>query len=76
MGRTKSWRTRKTLRERAKSPWVEIPPHTGDRACDVWPEESIAQWHERLGAGALNPEKTPASIFFAHGSSLLRFSFG
>ncbi|MFL1527422.1 GFA family protein [Pseudomonas sp. O230] len=33
----------------SKAPWVEVPAHAGDRQCEIWPEESIAQWHERLG---------------------------
>ncbi|VVO16020.1 GFA family protein [Pseudomonas fluorescens] len=33
----------------SKAPWVEVPAHAGDRQCKIWPEESIAQWHERLG---------------------------
>lgn len=33
----------------SKAPWVEVDAKANDQPCDAWPEESIAQWHERLG---------------------------
>jgi hypothetical protein len=33
----------------SKAPWVEVEAHPADQQFDVYPEESIAQWHERLG---------------------------
>jgi hypothetical protein len=33
----------------SKASWVEVQTQPADRECDVWPEESIAEWHERLG---------------------------
>jgi hypothetical protein len=33
----------------SKAPWVEAKVGPGDKQFDVYPEESIAQWHERLG---------------------------
>ncbi len=30
-----------------KAPWVEATERPGDVACQQYPEESIAQWHER-----------------------------
>ena len=32
-----------------KAPWVEVAAGTRDRRYDRYPEESIAEWHERLG---------------------------
>lgn len=32
-----------------KAPWVEVGSHPHDLLFDYYPEESIAQWHERLG---------------------------
>jgi hypothetical protein len=32
-----------------KAPWVEIRADLHDRLFDRYPDESIAQWHERLG---------------------------
>ncbi len=32
-----------------KAPWVQIEKHPNDKQFDGYPEESIAQWHERLG---------------------------
>jgi len=32
-----------------KAPWVQVQEQRGDQYFDVYPEESIAQWHERLG---------------------------
>lgn len=32
-----------------KAPWVPVEPGPDDRAFDGYPEESIADWHERLG---------------------------
>lgn len=29
--------------------WVEIPESQSDRCHQRYPDESIAQWHERLG---------------------------
>lgn len=31
-----------------KAPWVEVQAHPRDKLFDGYPEESIAQWHERL----------------------------
>ena len=33
----------------SKASWVKVQTQPADRQCDAWPEESIAQWHERLG---------------------------
>jgi len=33
----------------SKAKWVEIDKRRGDKLFDEFPEESIAQWHERLG---------------------------
>lgn len=33
----------------SKAPWVEVEARPDDRQFDGFPEESIAQWHERLG---------------------------
>ena len=33
----------------SKAPWVEVRSDPQDRIHEVFPEESIAQWHERLG---------------------------
>ncbi|MDQ0703554.1 hypothetical protein QF043_002346 [Pseudomonas sp. W3I7] len=33
----------------AKAPWVGVSVRKGDVQFDEYPEESIAQWHERLG---------------------------
>ena len=32
----------------SKAPWVEVDAKAKDKQFDVYPEESIAQWHERL----------------------------
>jgi hypothetical protein len=32
-----------------KAPWVPAHIEEGDLSFDVYPEESLAQWHERLG---------------------------
>jgi hypothetical protein len=32
-----------------KAPWVEVEAGPRDRRFDRYPEESIAEWHERLG---------------------------
>ncbi len=32
-----------------KAPWIELDAGGNDKLFDVYPEESIAQWHERLG---------------------------
>ena len=32
-----------------KAPWVEVDAKPHDRRCEGYPEESIAEWHERLG---------------------------
>ncbi|MEO6960055.1 MAG: GFA family protein, partial [Burkholderiaceae bacterium] len=34
-----------------KASWVEIDVNPGDKLFDIYPEESIARWHERLGLG-------------------------
>ncbi|MCY1420221.1 hypothetical protein D9M71_358360 [compost metagenome] len=33
----------------SKAPWVEVSARPGDQLFDAYPEESIAEWHERLG---------------------------
>jgi hypothetical protein len=33
----------------SKAPWVEIQAGPDDKTFDAYPDESIAQWHERLG---------------------------
>lgn len=33
----------------SKASWVEAEVQPGDKQFEVYPEESIAQWHERLG---------------------------
>ncbi|MGC1332355.1 GFA family protein [Pseudomonas sp.] len=33
----------------SKAPWVEVDDRKGDKQFQGYPEESIAQWHERLG---------------------------
>ena len=33
----------------SKASWVEVQATPGDRKFDEYPQESIAQWHERLG---------------------------
>ncbi|MNO66066.1 Glutathione-dependent formaldehyde-activating enzyme [compost metagenome] len=33
----------------SKAPWVEVDERPGDKLFDGYPEESIADWHERLG---------------------------
>ena len=33
----------------SKAEWVEVVPAAHDRCCDEYPEESIAEWHQRLG---------------------------
>lgn len=33
----------------SKAPWVEVDAKKGDQQFQGYPEESIAQWHERLG---------------------------
>lgn len=35
----------------SKAPWVEVSVRKGDLQFDEYPQESIAQWHERLGLG-------------------------
>lgn len=32
-----------------KAPWVEVNATKQDKQFDIYPEESIAEWHERLG---------------------------
>ena len=32
-----------------KAPWVEVEKNPGDREFEHYPEESLAEWHERLG---------------------------
>ncbi|UYO93857.1 GFA family protein [Pollutimonas sp. M17] len=36
----------------SKASWVEMEMHPGDKMFGSYPEESIADWHERLGLGA------------------------
>ena len=31
------------------APWVDVPQGKGHRHCETWPEESLAEWHERQG---------------------------
>lgn len=33
----------------SKAPWVEVAAAPGDRCFDEYPDESLAEWHERLG---------------------------
>jgi hypothetical protein len=33
----------------SKAPWVEVQVQPGDKQFDIFPKESIAEWHERLG---------------------------
>lgn len=33
----------------SKAPWVEIDRRPHDRCYDDYPDESLAEWHERLG---------------------------
>jgi hypothetical protein len=33
----------------SKAPWVGVPAKRSDKRVDEYPEESIAEWHERLG---------------------------
>jgi hypothetical protein len=33
----------------SKASWVEVDAHSGDKQFQGYPEESIAEWHERLG---------------------------
>ena len=33
----------------SKASWVEVDARPKDRQFELYPEESIAQWHERLG---------------------------
>ncbi|MGP1615271.1 MAG: GFA family protein [Pollutimonas bauzanensis] len=33
----------------SKAPWVEVDARPGDKLFDGYPEESIAEWHKRLG---------------------------
>ena len=35
-----------------KAPWVEVDAGSKDKQFDVYPEESIAEWHARLGLTA------------------------
>jgi len=36
----------------SKAPWVEVKADPGDQCFDEYPEESLAQWHERHGLNA------------------------
>ena len=36
----------------SKPGWVEVQTTKGDKVFDVYPEESIAEWHERTGTTA------------------------
>ena len=33
----------------SKAGWVEVAQHAGDRCFDGYPDESLAEWHERHG---------------------------
>ncbi len=33
----------------SKAGWVELQPAPGDKVFDEYPDESLAQWHQRLG---------------------------
>ncbi|MNY41749.1 hypothetical protein D3C86_1765870 [compost metagenome] len=33
----------------SKASWVEVEAQPADLQFDLYPEESLAQWHERLG---------------------------
>ncbi len=33
----------------SKAPWVEVDAHPSDKQFQGYPEESIAEWHDRLG---------------------------
>jgi hypothetical protein len=33
----------------SKAPWVELQKGPNDKTFDAYPEESIAEWHARLG---------------------------
>jgi len=33
----------------SKAPWVEVRAESHDKCFDEYPQESIAEWHERLG---------------------------
>ena len=33
----------------SKAPWVEVRPEPEDKTFEAYPDESIAQWHQRLG---------------------------
>ncbi|MDZ7754703.1 MAG: GFA family protein [Gammaproteobacteria bacterium] len=33
----------------SKAPWVEVCSATGDSTFDAYPDESLAEWHRRLG---------------------------
>ena len=37
----------------SKAGWVEPYIQAGDRCFTEYPDESLAQWHERLGLGRL-----------------------
>ncbi len=43
-----------------KAPWVELQPGPRDQLFDRYPEESIAEWHERLGLESKPATKRPA----------------
>ena len=38
----------------SKAPWVEVRAGPQDKQYSEFPEESIAQWHERLGLVAMD----------------------
>ena len=35
----------------SKAPWVEVQAGANDKLCDQYPQESLAEWHTRLGLG-------------------------
>ncbi|MGB3595685.1 MAG: GFA family protein [Pseudomonas neustonica] len=36
----------------SKAPWVEVQAGANDKLCDQYPQESLAEWHTRLGLGS------------------------
>lgn len=40
---------------RYKAPWVEVKADPQDQQFDEYPQESLAQWHERLGLQERDP---------------------
>lgn len=39
------------------APWVDVPAGKGHVHCGTWPEESLAEWHQRHGLS--DPPETP-----------------